>query len=795
MNKNTRLIGFLMHFSITVLIFARRLHQKLADPGGAVRRSSYLVALLAMCFTLPVQASREFVLDRDGQTVTGGEVCFYRTAADVARMSPDQVWLHERKVRCLPSDTLIDFPAGRFYVFGRHPDGLVSAHGVLLYFAEPSTADCSATVRIPLQPAATLTFERLLPAIPDDQYPGVWIADTRTTVGMFLPLIPGERTIRVPANTDLVPLLIQGKQIHRIGKRTSLRAGEAREADFTSKPGTGEIVAWLDTKLSAVERRTASRPPHVVAITSSGQEIAPLVAPQHPQALEGELLLFRDLPQGSVSVVASDEMWSADRVQVDLQTGGATTISRGLHPAPAGILTVTLPDWFVQQATTAAAPCRHPSGEGRAAAVEISSCSQAGSECTVVASVAVSVEEPAITRLTAIPPGTYSVRLQPGDLTASSEVTVEAFRETALSPQFAGSVITGHVRKGESPLRGWITFPTADSAMSDTSGQYSVLLRRDSGRLPIRVVPCDETAMAVFIPDEAPKPGKDFDIVIPDNAVRLHVFEAGSRKPIAQARVTISPPPAPDGAVSFSVGDFTSEQGDSQFRYVPSRESLVLCARAHGYRRACTNPFTMPVEGEVSREIALVPESRKKGRVRSQEPLAAGRVYIADSNGRVVANAVIAADGSFEYEELPPLATAVVVSSSHPLVPIGPIHPPPPGEDLLLDLAKSAARTFTVSLDAASGRTAGRVGLAVGGLTIPTDAFLAHQALYGEQIEVTRGKSIVVRNVADLGDIVVYLGPDPADKAFPPDAVSRADYRGGFPSLVLTRAASSTVFR
>ena len=658
-------------------------------------------------------------------------------------------------------------------------------------------SDCEAKVGIKLVPSATLDFANLGASLKDGEYVGVWVADTNATLSAFIPSVPGETSIQVPADITLIPLLIANKLPRRVGLPIVLKPGETTQVSFAGRSGAGDVVVWfdLDTAASAESDTKPTKPPTVNLRTASGLTLQPVNTLRHPQALGGSLLFFKDVPAGPVSVSVAGDYWTKDAVALQVAAEAVAMAPRGLLSRPAGAMNVSFPSWLVHRATAVSEGC---SKETQAVSLEVLRCDPSTAPASDSCKVAISQEladlaTRPIIRIDGLTPGDYTIRMQPSQLGGSARVKVTPLEDAMVVPEFAGTIVTGTVRKGGAPVRAELNFATDDAATTDDAGRYYALLRADPGSLPVTLLLCDGHADVVYMPDEAPRADRPFDIELPDNALRVVVHDAATGVAIPNAKVIYAPAPAADGGSPFSLAALTDTAGDARFHSVPAKMQAVICASAATYERRCSDPFMMKASGEDTRHITLA-AAQRHGRVTAPGPLTPGRIFLTDTSGHLFLSASFDEDGIFGYDSLPSQASAVIVSSALPLTVIPTLFPAPNGDDLVISLAVTPSRGFSIALAPDSKRHGARVGLSIDGVNIPMPAFTLHQSLRGQQAVVLPHRPLIVEDVVATGSITVRLGQDPDDLSVPVDAVSRPEYFATFPAKNLAAGERELVF-
>ncbi|HYM59310.1 MAG TPA: hypothetical protein VEZ11_00305, partial [Thermoanaerobaculia bacterium] len=272
------------------------------------RRAGFLLGAALLLSAWPsLGYRREYRVTSDGVRKAGSEVCFYRgdSAADAFSL----FFTHDEVV-CLPADSVLDMPPGLFHAFARHADGYVSAHrDFFVYRGAPIPESGYESLEIPLQPAAFVDIKLTLAP---GQSIGVWLAPTPTTGGTFIPLVTGEHTIMVPADTAFVPLLIEYHRPVAVGEATTLSPGERRSlAGFNSPAGTVDVVVW--TKLDSLVARDVkgTLPPPEITITQQRQTYQPLFRLEDARRATHTLLFFKEVRSGPARLRVRGKWWVA----------------------------------------------------------------------------------------------------------------------------------------------------------------------------------------------------------------------------------------------------------------------------------------------------------------------------------------------------------------------------------------------------------------------------------------------------------------------------------------------------
>ncbi|HEX6100867.1 MAG TPA: carboxypeptidase-like regulatory domain-containing protein [Thermoanaerobaculia bacterium] len=750
-----------------------------------------LAVLLAVLSAPAAYAYKEFALQHGASQLAGGEVCFFKTSADATSLSPDRLFFADREVHCVPAHQVIEIPVGKFLFFGIHPDGFITPHRSSLSQPAPDSEECFSRVVMTAVPAAILDFGKVTPSSPG-AYLGVWIEDTETMQSTFLPSLPGATTMQVPANVRFLPMEIVDRAPRRVWNVMKLDAGGRHELAAVPPSKGGVAITWLegpDQEVKRVSGQAKLDPPALTLRAATGQTLTPVFAPKHLGAYRGTLVIFTDVPAGPAAISIGGSWWMPEERTVEVKAGEAVVTKQALPFAVASRVRIEQPVWASGMSFLDS--CDDPLPRTRAVLLR---CPERAA-CTPVREV--EFEEGSDgAELAAIEPGDYvaEVRL-PNGLSGREPVTATAGKVARARPPIDATVLYGTVRRGKEPVTAQIVFGTMEKTVTDAQGAFRVALRRNPDALPVEVSFCDGVRKYLHVPERPPSPYEAFDIVVPENSVTAHVTDAVTGAAIrgARARVAVRAPSS-EGSPLFTRSALTDDSGDARIEFLPPAHRVVLCATADGYERGCGDPLVLPAEGEKSVKVRLAPAGTQKGRILGLGDPTDARVFFIAANGATLPPVVVREDGTFTYAGHGGIAYAVVVSPHAPLTLAPAGLPDPASGELVVRIPQTPPRRLIVRLGPEMPQRTARVGLIVGGVTIPPDALGRHQAYRGLQSTIVHQRTLEILDIAATGDIAVRLGPEIDNGAFPADAVARPEYVPVFPVAHVSEGQNEVEF-
>jgi hypothetical protein len=713
-------------------------------------RSFRIVAflLLPLVTTAAVAGRKEFLATFDGERLSGSSVCFFPATSDDGFFLK---FLSSDDVRCLSADAVIDMPVGNWNVFVHHERAYTSTHPTFQYGDQETDSDRQAyrPVRVTMRPAARLRFgtayleQGVRPVV---YFPNLGNDDEPATVR---PLIAGKDHILVPASTPVVPLLVRGTQIVRVGNVVTFPHGVTAEASFPNlAPGRRDVVALMRVLGEREEAENREDRLELHLDTREGV-LAPVVPPRTGLELDRSLAIFRNVPAGQATLVIAGRRWASQRIAVAPAATGVQMLDTPVGLRRAGEVLLT---WTAPATLASDAPCRQTPPRPPVFRVRLERCE---AECQVISDKPLD-EEDRSARFDGLMAGTYRVSLGHTVFGSTArDVEVRRGTTTDVVLELAPVTITGSVKLGEEDLRADVTFVTG-RATTDMNGRYIAVLPRDPGRETVSVLPCDDGDEYVAVPREPLSDGSVFDIVVPRTSVSVAIHDQQSGAPLQDAAVVAAVLFDRDGDEHFFLETTpTTAEGHASIRRIAPDVWLRVCASKTGYTTRCSPSFQLAADEEKALRIDLIPETAVHGRIVANAPIFRGLLYWIAPNGGVTERRSIAEDGTFSAA-LPHAADEYVVfiASNHPLHVLRPVRdpvtnsltmplPPLPVHDVLL-----VPRSFANA----------RVALEVDGYLVPEQVFAQHQIMRGAPAAIHQAASLRVTGIAGH-QWAVLVGP------------------------------------
>jgi hypothetical protein len=732
-------------------------------------RSLTVVATVATACAALGSLRIDFAAQVDGRRLAGAEVCFYPAGDD---RSPADLHLFSRGVRCVPADSVVEMPAGRWLYYMQHSDGYVSSHPSVLT-ASAGHADAFREFPEQMRAAAILDFSRI------QRHDGEWFAAYVSNEGTsspptILPIVEGESTLLAPAGMTVVPLRVRRGEIIATADPVQLRSGESRQVAFAT--ANRQLVAW--TVMAPEARRPGSHwetlsAPSVRLSTPSGVH-EPIVPLRSGFGSDGALLLFRDVAVGTWELVLDGDRWApAAKRGVNTGSEAETVVNAGvLETHPVASLLVR---WTDTRRTIALAPDCAKAKEVEAKAissVRLMRCPglQRGGEvghlrpadCTL-ASTGTLDELHRVGRFDAVEPGLYVLVLVidpfPAQLLPVELVTGQREERDV---QLRSFDVYGRVTIDNAPALVRLEFASG-AATSDASGHYYASLHSDPRDLPIRVVDCATNVLVqTHVPEFRIEPNRPYDIALFQNEIRVEVVDEVTNLPIENATVNcgvLSDPRTGAGTFLEAI-EPTDSRGQTTVAYVPADREIVVCASATAYARACAPPITVK-RGDRQKVTVKIAPTARRGRVVVPQAVQWGWVYFVTAAGVTTERIPLTPDGTFTMKSAHAAPEYAVVVSNLPLA----IIPLELRSDSDLQMLWPAGRVRTVNLSISeqNAQSDALVALHIGGRYVPNQAWVDHQMGRSLQAEIYGRGPLQVRDVVESGPIDVTLGPRPED--------------------------------
>lgn len=720
---------------------------------------------LIVIFLLPAVVAgasrREYVLTVDGQRKPRSEVCFYEGVKD---RTPFGLYFAGGPAVCMSADAIVDVPAaGLFHSFARNSEGYASAWRD--YFIYTSTVPEKGYERLetPLVAAGWVEFSDALP-LKAGQTAGVWVSSSSVApTSFYLPLVPGEHEISVPAETTYVPLVVANHKPILVGAPGQVLAKQTRTVTFRSSPSVADVVLWLrlNDPTSDVHRDNGYSPPSVT-LEADGRVYSSATTSIEPGDLTYSLLIFKDVPVGPARIVVQGKHWINYDVPLDV-TSGTTVRTDAVIVSPAGSVSVQwgsgAPSGSEQKR------CEAPADRTGEPSIRIAllRCDgpSANARCTPVDR----AERPfsgdgGVTFAGALA-GDYKVRVGiSGAGLQSFPVKVIDGQDARIDVHLKTFHFFGRLTVNQAVTRAKLRFETGE-VESDEAGQYVADLVGDPLNNQVRVTVCDTGKQFRYLPPGRVQENFPFDITIETTKLSVVVVDAEDH-PVGDASVYYSPvkEKKSDGesVVYYTSAELSSNsEGRADIVDAPRSQNLIVCARKGNYGPACVDVASDTHDNNV--QIKFAGEGIH-GHVIGHEGHAV--LTWVTSRGEISEQIQIAtADGSFRARSGHDASEYLVyVSDRRPLTVLSLPLDFSPSRELELQLPGGRVRSFAVKLSTPEPRR-GYVGLFVGARYIPMQVFATHQEFRGHDVMIGGKETLLVTGVLESAPLFVAFAPEP----------------------------------
>jgi len=705
-------------------------------------RATIATLVLAIVTSRAMGAIR---VTRDGQPDPRAQLCYYAVAGTE---NPFAQQFASGDVKC--SATL---PPGRWNVYAREADRFISARTVL-----SDTADAE----LRLEPAATIE----LPAAG-----GAYLTDT---VSFF----PGTGKILVPAERDVLPLLVDKKKIVGIGPIVHLRAGENIRVDaFTSRA----LVTWLSiapADLEALRTARKRQPPSIVA----NKKIKPVNAIAGTINIDKTLQIFSGLPPGDVTIDLGGVPWKSQQLRAT-QENRVVTIGEPMRLLPASSALI---DWYMTSDLASLADrlvtdCKKTKPKDATTfALSLLKCS--GDQCATVTENGGSINERSGRVLfDDLNPSKYTLEFRYRNLPPLRKaIVVGKFDQTAERFPIDYATVFGRVTIGgndpDGTMRIDFDWNGPKTTVTDAHGEYFAVIEKPPAKdRVIRVRKCDGGLDAQYIVDRDVAPNSRLDIDLPSNKVLVEAVDAKTGAPVSGARVRYGAFRGEEMsstyyfrlAIENDAPAHTGQDGHYTVENISPDKTIHVCLEHDDYERTCPDTFKLTSNETKTLRVPMEPRSAFRGRVIAPKAIAAGQVYWYSPDGQETEQVAVKDDGSFRFNrEHRPEEVLVVVSINLPLY----IQRQPmmlPGDSLDIPIPAAPIRRFEVETSEETSQTdaivtIAIVTIAIGDLIVPYPAFSQHLALHGSMLVLRNRGPLLIPDILETGPISVLLGPSPS---------------------------------
>jgi hypothetical protein len=687
-------------------------------------------------------ASASIRVTRDGVPAPHAELCYY-AAAGIG--DPFAQQFASGDVKCSAA-----LPPGRWNVYAREGDRFISARVVL---SDAGDAE------LRLEPAATIE----LPSAG-----GAYLTDT---VSFF----PGNGKILVPADRDLVPLLVDKKKIAGVGSVLRLKAGEkVRVTLFASRA----LVTWLKIAPADADALRTARRPRPPAVVANGKikPINPISGVMH---LDNALQIFSELPAGPVVVDAGGPIWKSEQLHA-MQENRVVTIDEPLRLMPASSALV---EWYTTVDLSGLADrlmtdCKKAKTDDAPPAMALLKCSGVSRDrCTTIGENKLAIDDRAgRVRFDGLTPAQYVLEFRYRHLPPLRRIiAVKKFDEAVERLPIDYATLFGKVTIGGSEpvaaMRIDFDWNGPVTAITDAHGEYFAVVDKAPVKdRVIRVRTCGGGLDASYIVDRDVAPNSRFDIDLPANKIVVEAVDAKTGGPVAGALVRYGAFRADEMSSLYyfrlAIEGDEPARTDRDGRYtvdnVTPDKTIHICLEHDDYEKTCPETFKLTSNETKTLRVPMQPRSAFRGRVIAPEKIAGGQLYWFSADGQQTEYVPVKDDGSFHFNREHRTDEVVAfVSINLPLY----IQRQPmllATDSFDIAIPSAPVRRFEVATSDASSQTDALVTIAIGDLVVPYPAFSQHLALHGSMLALQNRGPLLVPDILETAPISVLLGPPPS---------------------------------
>lgn len=730
-----------------------------------VSRGLITLALVAGVLSgTPATAGREsFVVKSGGRPVAGAEVCFFPAIANDGFV---RKFFSSNDERCLPADKLIRLPAGLWNFFAVSGDGkLVSVHPDF-YTRSTSDLDESDAIgktTVDVFPAGTLNFAPALSQLPPSESIAVYLPNLThpESPASVRPLPRGQTRLTVPADVDLVPLIIRsGRPVRAL---ETVRVAASGSVDVHMKPNaakSADVFAVVRVK-QPEGSKAPEYAPRARLVSADGSVHITAVPLRGGVTADRCLAIFRDVPLGKYRIELRGSHWLPNSVEGEALPGEPHALPQDLTAVPGAEVKI---HWIIDDAARDAlvvsrVPCNHLDHLERLTppTVMLLKCAGASAPCSSIAEQPVTLDRGSTDEASfTVEGGTYVGQVVFNNIQASSRPSdVSVGDSSRLEVEVRPIVLRGSVRRGDDSLKSRLIFNTGD-VISGTNGQYSVALSAPPAGT-VRVEPCDNTpAYEHVLLHVYTEP--TLDIVIPKNEINVTVSSAVDGSPLVDARVVLSP--MRNGEEAMFDERMSDAKGMARFVPVSTGLPVEICAAHGSYKRDCKTIASIGDNETRALAFSLIPRDLVRGRLQPVPPaLMVGRVFRVRLDGTLLDRSRIEQDGTFAFAQHPQPSDYFVVTGANAPLMLAHMDPDANG-DIVLIPDGGSLHAFSVEMARADATATFTV--AIGERLVPFEAFEAHQMSRNRDANVYGTNPTVVTDVMAADSVSVIRGPAPA---------------------------------
>lgn len=714
------------------------------------------IVLVSVCARVSGSSRIELVGQFGGERVSGVLACFSPRSVLKPRRVADRL-ISGPETRCLPADKVLNVPAGAWHAYLVAPDPfLVSTHPIA--FERSSASSDEEGVKrmfVDLVPAATLDFANTTKLLRAGESFGVYISNAGSDISpsALVPVSPGKTHIPVPARTPLVPLVLRGTEIVRIGTRMQIDVGERGSANFAKSSNTTVIIPFIVPDAN----EHLSRPTVSVVHRRLGQVLLKYT----PAAADYRGLMFvENVERGTLNVLVDGESVSAKPLVIVVGAAGesdvVTTEDLVMPIATTGVtIAWTIDATFGNDVRSQARCAAAKPADVSPPSLKLYACVDRKTalrpsqtqDCTLLRhSLLPALTKGEVRWLTPIGVTDAIAELTYGNISTFEPVRFDPQNTTNTSLILAPRFITGRVTYRADPVVATVACG-GPVLTSDLAGYYRCW-RPPGAAAAVVTTPCDGSGSYIqpFSEDATV-----VDVKIAANTLTVRAVHSSTGELLEDAYVSIwegKPDQVPEPE-SVILGP-TNQAGEVKASRVTPRE-VTVCAKKKEFERTCRDGIVIEPDADTSITLELRPETVVRGKVVASADIANGRIFVM-LGSREIAHADVQSDGAFMLNFTPPSGAAFVfVSRSSPLCVL---HRDTGTEPLTLRLPALRPVSFTVT----SRTLREPLTLELGGTLISSNAFGRHQFLRRGSYVVTPGVPVSVESIDASRGITIVVG-------------------------------------
>jgi hypothetical protein len=730
------------------------------------------VLILVLSFILACRAEayrREYNVTLDGHRKPGSEVCFFRGVPG----SAFTLYFSDPDVVCLPADQVMDFPPGTFFAFARNHEGFVSSFRDRFTYSEPAIPEGGyELLETPLEKAGVIDVSAVIRKLQPGQKIGVLTMPTPERLGTYFPLVTGESTILVPAETQFVVLLsARGLPV----AASSTRYLAAGERQTVTELNSRALVICTKVDLQG-QHVSPDMPAAEVTVKSHGKIFKPL-APLFNATDSNELLFFSDVPPGEAELRIAGRYWQRQTVHVPVESAVLTVRAEPVTAKVGGAIEIT---WNAGEKDGATTTCGSSTpSDADPVRLTVESCDLKKNikeqKCTMIGTRLADFAD-GIATIEGASPGTVRVTsILPGRPSRVDLIEVAAGRSTALHVPNDVFKLFGTVTLQGKPIEAKLIFSTGESR-SDSRGSYSATLSADPKSNIVEVIPCSTGRAIDYVPHQPVIENSRYDLSLDTRQLEVTVVDRGNN-PVSGVEVVfgaIKKLASEEDTQLFyrSPSRVSNEAGRVTMADVPTNEKVLICGSHPSLSKTCSDPVSV---GDLSDNsfTLVMGASAIHGRVVNHQ--GTGTIALVSWEGQIIEDVLVAPDGTFSLKSAPVASSYFVYTSDRRPLSAFPL-PLNWDQPSSLNFVASTTSAAPIHVHISGEGKRGYVGLWVGDLYVPLQVLAREEDYRGNDIVAMPGQTVTIADIAASAPLFVAFAPQKEGAVFV-DVFTLPEYR------------------